>query len=175
MDNPAKDPAGNEKVGGKLGKKGMLNGKNKWYIVGGLGIVAVLVFFFVSRSNSSASPAATTTAGTGDPSTNPATDGSQLAATGPPGQTGATGPAGPKGARGPRGRRGKKAPVHHKSKPTPMKRAGVAEFTTVRPGDTLGSIASRYSVPGGGQALYHQNRAVVGSSTNIHPGQRLKI
>lgn len=169
-DNPAKDPAGDEKVGGKLGKK--VNGKNKWYIIAALGAVAILVFFFVSRSNSAATQ---TSATQPDPTANPQTNGAQDAATGPPGQTGATGPAGPKGAKGPRGRRGKKAPVHHKSKPTPMKRAGVAEFATVRPGDTLGSIASRYSVPGGGEALYHRNRSVVGSSANVHPGQRLKI
>lgn len=165
-------------------KKGLLTGKNKWYVVGGLGILAVLVFFFVSRSNSNAAGATTTTGGTGlDPSTQAALQGAlqgQGASGGFPGiagDTGPAGPAGPPGKRGKQGKRGKPAPVHHvPHKPPPHKRVGHTTFVTVRPGDTLSKIAQRNDVQGGWSALYHQNRSVVGSNPNvIHPGQRLRI
>ena len=182
-DNPAKDPAGNEKVGPK---KGMLTGKNKWYVVGGLGIVAVLVFFFVSRSNSSASPTtATTDAGTADPTaaqdgTGDNGDGSLVGPAGPAGPAGATGATGPKGPKGAKG----STPKPKKSKPVPDKKtvgskvpkSSNTKFYTVKPGDTLSGIASQFNVKGGWQTIYHTNRSVIGRNPNmIHPGQRIKV
>lgn len=47
---------------------------------------------------------------------------------------------------------------------------------TVRAGDWLSTIASRYGHPGGWQALYQLNRSVVGSNPNlIRPGMRLTV
>jgi resuscitation-promoting factor RpfA len=195
-DNPAKDPAGEEKVGpGKDKKKGgMLTGKNKWYVIGGLGIVAVLVFYFVSRSNANQPGGTATTAGGGlDPSTQAALQSAlqgQAAAGGYAGLAGPAGPAGPAGERGktgktgkvgrrgPSGRTGKTGdkgppghthPHHHSSKPR-------TQFYTVRPGDSLSRIASRHNISGGWHTLYRENRGVIGSNPNvIHPGQRLRI
>lgn len=187
-DTPAADPAGNEKV--KLGKKGMLTGKNKWYVIGGLGILAVLVFFFVSRSNSNAAPGTATTTGTSmDPATQAALQSAlqgqsaagyaYQASTGPQGVEGPTGPQGKTGKTGPRGKTGKKAP---KPKNVPPRRGpvhnrpGKTQFYMVRPGDTLSKIASSHHVSGGWHSLYSMNRNVVGSNPNvIHPGQRLKL
>jgi hypothetical protein len=103
----------NEKV-----PKGKLKTKNtKWYIVGGLAVVAVLVFFFVRQSNSSAANTSGTAATTLDPSTQAALQNALQAqsgayssgsgtftgaqgSAGPQGATGATGPAGPRGPAG---------------------------------------------------------------------------
>jgi nucleoid-associated protein YgaU len=178
-DTPAKDPAGNEKVGPK---KGMLTGKNKWYVVGGLGILAVLVFFFVSRSNANAGG---TTGGTATTSLDPATQAalqsalqaqagsgySGSGATGATGPAGATGPPGPRGKRGPQGKQGppppKRPPPHHRS---------TGSFYIVKPRDTLSSIAAQQGIKGGWHQLYSMNRSVVGSNPNvIHPGQRLRV
>ena len=173
---------------GKGKKKGLLTGKNKWYVIGGLGIVAVLVFFFVSRSNSNAAGTQTSTGGNGglDPSTQAALEsalqGQASGAFGGGGIAGDTGPAGPAGPPGPPGKQGKpgkpgKPPKHTvPHRPPPHKRVGKTQFVTVRPGDTLSSIAAKNHVAGGWTALYHKNRGVVGSNPNvIHPGQRLKI
>ncbi len=47
---------------------------------------------------------------------------------------------------------------------------------TVRPGDTLSAIAAALAVPGGWEALYHANRAVVGPDPNIlRPGITLTL
>ena len=47
---------------------------------------------------------------------------------------------------------------------------------TVRSGDTLSAIASRYGVAGGWSALYSANRSTIGSNPNlIRPGQRLTV
>jgi len=90
-------PEKDEKI---LGGKGKGAGKYKWYIIGGLALVAVLVFYFVQRSGSASS------AGAASPST--ATDPN----TGQPVNSyngiGPEGPAGPAGPRGPRGRPPKK-------------------------------------------------------------------
>ena len=179
-DTPANDPAGNEKVG----KKGMLTGKNKWYVIGGLGILAVLVFFFVSRSNANAAGGTTsTTTGGLDPSTQAALDSAlqeqaanaaqYQAATGPQGPAGPAGPAGPQGKTGKTGKTGPPA-----KKTTKVNAGGTnkGQYYNVKPGDTLSSIASKFNYKGGWEALYHANRGVVGSNPNvIHPGQRLKV
>jgi nucleoid-associated protein YgaU len=183
-DNPAKDPAGNEKVGPKKG--GMLTGKNKWYVVGGLGIVAVLVFFFVSRSKSNAAGSTTATTGTQlDPSTQAALETALQGQAGsagfsglegPAGPAGPTGPAGAAGAAGKPGTPGKPAPKPKPSSHPMVKSAGSGHFYTVKSGDTLSSIASRFSYKGGWQALYSANRHAVGSNPNmIHAGLRLKV
>lgn len=183
-DTPAPPKGDDKSPKNKKGKGGLLTGKNKWYVVGGLGLLAVLVFFFVSRSNSNAG-ATTTTGGTGlDPSTQAALQGAlqgQGASGGFPGIAGDTGPAGPRGATGKRGKQGKpgkpgKRTLMHPPHTPPHKRAGHTTFYTVRPGDTLSKIAAQHNVSGGWSALYHHNRGVVGSNPNaIHPGQRLRI
>jgi nucleoid-associated protein YgaU len=178
---------GTEKVGPDIKKKGkMLEGKNKWYIIGGLGIVAVLVFYFVSRSNSASSGGTTaTTGGAMDPATQAALQ-SALQGQGAAGyayqaSTGPQGVAGPPGATGKPGKRGKPGkpgkPGHHvPHRPPPHKRVGHTVFHTVRPGETLSGIARDNNVAGGYTTLYHMNRGVIGSNPNvIHPGQRLKI
>jgi nucleoid-associated protein YgaU len=176
---------GEEKVG--KGKKGLLTGKNKWYVVGGLGLLAVLVFFFVSRSNANAADTTTTTGAGGlDPSTQAALQGalqgqgSGIGVIGPAGPPGAAGAAGKRGKQGKQGKPGKRTLMHPPHtvphKPPPHQRAGHTNFVTVRPGDSLSKIASQNNVSGGWEALYHKNRGVVGSNPNvIHPGQRLKI
>jgi hypothetical protein len=79
--------------------KGSKLSKYKWWIVGGLAILAVLVFYFVQRSNSNA------LGSTGSTTSVPGGTGTQIGIPGPPGPEG---PTGPKGARGKRGKRGKK-------------------------------------------------------------------
>jgi nucleoid-associated protein YgaU len=186
-DNPAKDPAGKEKVGPKKG--GKLD-KYKWWIVGALGLVAVLVFFFVSRSNSNAAGTAGTTGGTTlDPATQAALESALQAqaagglagagsagGVGDTGATGATGAAGPPGPTGPTGPAGKPAPSP-KPKPKPKPKTGSnTKWYTVKSGDTLSGIASKFNYKGGWHALYSANRGVVGSNPNlIHPGMRLKV
>jgi resuscitation-promoting factor RpfA len=177
MDNPAKDPAGEQKVGPK---GNMLSGKKKWYVIGGLGALAVLVFYFVSRSNSAAAGGSTTTT-SGTSGLDPATEAALQSALqaqagsayggggveGSTGPAGATGPAGPRGKRGKTGKRGPAPKPQHKN-PT--------SYAMVRPGQTLSTIASTHNVKGGWQQLYSMNRSVIGSNPNIiHPGQRLKI
>jgi hypothetical protein len=56
----AEHGAGHNEQHGK--KKDLFSGNGKWYLIGGLGLVAVLVFLFVKRSNSNAS---SNTSGTG--------------------------------------------------------------------------------------------------------------
>lgn len=184
-DNPAKDPAGEQKVGPDGKKKGgMLTGKNKWYVVGGLGLIAVLVFVFVSRSNSAGTGAASTTGTAMDPATQAALQsalqGQAAGALAGQGEAGASGPAGSTGPAGPRGKRGKTgatgATGPKAKRPPVTTRGGNTHMITVRPGDTLSQLASRYNVKGGWTALYHTNRSTIGSNPNvIHPGQRLKV
>lgn len=193
MAEVAKDPTGegSEKV---PKKGGMTTGKKKWYLVAGLGIVAVLVFVFVRKSNanaSSATPGAATT--TMDPATQAALQNAlqgqgaagyaYQAATGPQGVPGSVGPTGPTGPTGPIGKTGatgatgKPAPKPTpKPTPTTSKGSTQTQYYTVKAGDTLSGIASQFHISGGYQALYAANRSVVGSNPNmIHPGLRLKI
>lgn len=162
-----------------------MTGKKKWYVIGGLGILAVLVFFFVSRSNQNATGTTTTTSGSGlDPSTQAALESAlQAQAAGGyagAGTTGATGPAGaqgPQGPQGPPGKRGKRGKPGDKGgfvgPPQPKRKTS---YYIVKPRDTLSSIASQHHIRGGWQQLYSMNRSVVGSNPNvIHPGQRLKV
>lgn len=177
------------------GKKGgLMTGKYKWYVVGGLGLIAVLVFVFVRKSNANASggtPGAAST--TLDPATQAALQSSlqaqsaagyaYQAATGPPGVAGPTGPAGAAGAAGAKGATGAKGPAGTPGvpgkpapKPTTAKGQTQTQYYTVRAGDNLSSIAGRFGVSGGWQKLYANNRQAVGSNPNmIHPGLRLKI
>jgi LysM repeat protein len=183
---------GNEKVP-KKGKGQLLTGKYKWYVVGGLGLIAVLVFVFVRKSNANASGGNGTTGATTamDPATQAALQSalqgqsaagySYQAATGPQGVPGPAGPAGPAGAAGAAGKAGapgpagKPAPKPPAPKPAP-KPASTAHYYTVKSGDSLSKIASQFHIAGGWQALYNSNRSAVGSNPNlIHPGLRLKI
>lgn len=121
------DPAGEEKIP-KLGKKGPWY-KNKWAIVGVLGAIAVLTFFFVQRSNKNAQGNAASASGSGSnltPSDLAAIQGiiggyaggtgAGAGVPGPAGAAGPPGPAGPPGKQGPPGKSGgggKKKPPGH--------------------------------------------------------------
>jgi LysM domain len=129
------EPEGEEKVPKK--GKGLLTGKNKWYVVGGLAVVAVLVFYFVRKSNANAAGGATgtSTGATGtqlDPATQAALQGALQAqaaqglsgasgAQGPEGQPGPTGAPGPTGGPGPTGPPGPPGPGGKPPPPPPKK------------------------------------------------------
>lgn len=183
-----------------------LKGKNtKWYLIGGLGIVALLVFVFVRQSNANAGNSASAAGPSGglDPSTEaalqsalsaqasgafsgggavqgppgPAGPQGAAGAAGAKGATGATGARGATGATGPRGTAGKTTTVAPKAapKPAPAPKHTGKTYYTVKPGDNLSVIASRFHLPNW-QSLYNANRSVVGGNPNlIHPGQRLLI
>jgi len=174
--------------------KGGMWGKYKWYIVGALGLIAVLVFFFVRKSNANATGGSSGTSQSGmDPATAAALQNAlqgqasagyaYQAATGPagpPGPTGATGATGKQGPPGPPGKPGSKPPIPlppRRPKPIPTQpRHPVGKTYIVRPGDTLSGIASRMHVSGGWQNLYSLNRHVIGGNPNmIHPGQKLTL
>jgi nucleoid-associated protein YgaU len=192
------DPAGEEKVGppGKDKKGGLMTGKYKWYVVGGLGLVAVLVFFFVRRSSSNA--AAGTGTGTSTTSMDPATQAAlqsalqaqsaagyqYQAATGPQGVPGPTGPAGAAGAAGAKGATGATGAAGKPGAPSPASVQKQTTYYTVKAGDTLTSIATRLhsqyhwsgTIAQNVSHLYSVNRQVIGSNPNlIHPGQKLVI
>jgi LysM repeat protein len=68
--------------------------------------------------------------------------------------------------------------VAHKpvSKPVAQHHTTGAGSYTVKPGDTLSKIAAAHHVAGGWQALYAENRAVIGGNPNvIHVGEKLVI
>ena len=177
----------------KVPKKGMLTGKNKWYVVGALAAIAVLVFVFVKKSNSTA--AASTTSGSTDTSgtTDSATDaalesslaaqGSSMGDPGAAGATGATGAAGSAGAKGATGAAGKAGTSGQNGKAGTAGKTGSSggglpstQYYTVKSGDTLSSIAAKFKIKGGYQTLYNDNRGAIGSNPNlIHPGLRLKL
>lgn len=182
----ANSPSGGD--GKKPGKKGgLLTGKYKWYVVGGLGLIAVLVFVFVRKSNANA----TSDTGGGvttamDPSTQAALQSAlqgqgaagyaYQAATGPQGVPGPTGPAGAVGKTGPTGKTGAAGKPAPKPAPKPAGTGTNQRTYVVKSGDSLSKIASQFHISGGWQKLYSTNRGVVGSNPNlIHPGLRLKI
>lgn len=172
----------------------------RMYLIGGLGIVAVLVFFFVRKSNSNT--AATTAAAT--PSTTGALDPNTLATLqslgllgsgstgmqgtgGATGNTGATGPPGPAGPPGPTGDVSQAVANEIGHGGTAADYAarlawGLNAGTTtawhptvihVTPGETLASLAAKYHIVGGAQGLYNLNRSVIGANQQIHPGMVL--
>ena len=64
----ADSPEGTPTSTANKGKSGKWLAKNKWYVIGGLAGIAILVFYFVNRSNANAAGAGNTTATT--PATN---------------------------------------------------------------------------------------------------------
>jgi nucleoid-associated protein YgaU len=68
-------------------------------------------------------------------------------------------------------------PAPRPSAPKPGTKPKAKTLTyTVRAGDTLSAIATRYGVEGGWPKLYADNRSVVGTNPNlIRPGQRLRV
>lgn len=197
---PAKD-AHSKEANEKVPKKGgLLTGKNKWYVVGGLAIIAVLVFYFVRKSNSSASGSSTTgTSSTLDPATEAALQsalqaqagnayqagvtGSQgstgaAGATGPAGAAGPTGPAGPAGPTGPAGPAGSSGGNKGGSTGSTKSGGGVPTTKTtyssytVKPGQTLAQIANMFGVSVA--SLAHSNVYVSGEVPgNAKVGQTL--
>jgi len=185
--------------------------KYRWWIVGGLAILAAFAFFLIRNKN--AQQSSTTGIPSGTSPIDPATGlpyaseygygglGSSFAQglsgiTGPQGPTGPAGPPGPAGAPGPAGKPGviptprifcalgtRYAVVNGKPtcvkvtvpKPPPVIKKPVKQtFYTVKSGDTLSAIASRYHMSW--QTLYNMNKSAVGSNPNlIHPGLRLKV
>lgn len=180
-------PGGAKEGNEKVPKKGLMTGKYKWYVVGGLGLIAVLVFVFVRKSNANAGSGATgATTTTMDPSTQAALQSalqaqsaagySYQASTGPAGVAGPAGAAGAVGKTGATGKTGPTGKPGPASKPPTAKASQQTQYYTVKAGDTLGKIAWATHTPGGWQNLYNLNRSVVGSNPNlIHPGQRLKL
>lgn len=200
---PAKD-AGSKEANDKLPKKGMLTGKNKWYVVGGLALIAVLVFFFVRKSNSASSGTTAQTASI-DPATGfpygSAQDQATLAAQsasggvaasqgaqGDTGAAGATGPAGPAGPAGPTGPAGNTTTTSgNGSGGTTSKKIGTASSSyVVKAGDTLASIAARFGISVA--TLAHANTYVsgevagnkkvgqtLGTGAGLKTGQTLKV
>lgn len=111
---------GSKEANEKHPKKGGKLDKYKWYIIGGLAVIAVLVFYFTRQSSANSSSSAADQAAAGiDPSTGIpyASEYGAGGAYGIPGPTGATGATGATGPRGPRGPAGK-APVKKKKKKT---------------------------------------------------------
>jgi nucleoid-associated protein YgaU len=188
-DPPQNDGLDKKPPPGKKG--GLMTGKYKWYVVGGLGLIAVLVFVFVRKSNANASGGTPGAASTTLDQATQADIQSSLqaqsaagytyqAATGPAGVAGPTGPAGAAGAKGATGAKGPAGtpgvPGKPAPKPTTAKGQTQTQYYTVRSGDSLSKIAGQFGVAGGWQKLYANNRAAVGSNPNmIHPGLRLKI
>jgi LysM repeat protein len=193
----SKSPKANE----KQPKKGLLTGKNKWYVVGGLAVVAVLVFFFVSRSNSSGS--STTASRTNlDPATQAALQSALQAQAaggltsagggGTTGDTGATGPAGPAGPAGPTGATGNagsgSSPAGNNNTGSANGKPTGSAFSsyTVKAGDSLASIAARFGISV--TQLAHANVYVagevpgnkkvgqtLGTGAGVKTGQVLKV
>lgn len=177
-DLPAKDknsPEANEKVP----KKGLKTSKNKWYLVGGLGVIAVLVFFFVSRSKANAAGTSTTGSATSlDPATQAALQsalqGQAAAGLSYQASTGPAGPAGPAGPQGNPGAAGSPSPV---TTPAPavsskVPATGTASQTyTVRPGDTLAGLATKYGISV--TQLAHANVYVAGEAPGKAAGTQL--
>jgi LysM repeat protein len=184
---PASD-SGSAEANSKVPKKGLKTGKQKWYIVGGLAAVAILVFYFVSRSKSSAAASGTTatTGTTLDPATQAALQNALGSASqannavtqgdpGSAGPAGAVGATGKTGATGATGKSGTSSKTPAKAPPKSSSSAPKTQYYTVRPGDSLSKIAGQFHLPNW-QALYNMNRTVVGNNPNlIHPGMRLKI
>jgi Collagen triple helix repeat (20 copies) len=142
--------SGSKEANEKHPKKGKL-GKYKWYIVGALAVIAVLVFYFTrssaansSSANTADDSAAQTAAAGIDPSTgipyaseygSGGSDGS-IGPAGPAGPTGATGAKGAKGAKGATGKTGKtgktgtiKKIIKKKKTPVKTKTTGPAKKT----------------------------------------------
>lgn len=104
---------------------------------------------------------------------------------GPAGAPGPTGPPGPAGTPGPTGAPTPtpapapapvptvaKPPAPRPVQPTPPK---LQSYTVVH-GDNLSAIAARLHIRGGWQALYNQNRTVIGGNPNlIFAGQKLNL
>lgn len=103
-------------------KKGGKLDKYKWYIVGGLAVVAILVFYFVNRSNSQAQQSTAGGQGSGiDPNTGlPYASEYGNFPGGGFGGGGGIGPAGPPGPPGPPGKGGG-GRHHHKRDRDPHK------------------------------------------------------
>lgn len=188
----AKTPEANSKVP----KKGLLRGKNKWYVVGALAAIALLVFIFVRKSNSNSATGGSTTPidpATGLPQGS-AQDQAALAAqasagglgapqgatgaigdTGPAGPAGPAGPSGATGSTGATGTNGNTGKTGQPGKPgttgSPKPRTAFTNYT-VRAGDTLASIAARFGVSVA--TLAHANVYVTGElAGNKKVGQQL--
>lgn len=172
----------------------------KFVIVGGVAALLLVLYLFMHKSSANASAAnQQTVAANGgiDPGTgylygSPADlaamggAGAYSSVPGPAGAQGPAGPAGPQGKQGPAGPPGKTPggkpkprPIDHgpgNHRPPAPKPVRGHETYTVKPGDTLFSIAHREKVTGGWQQLYRANRNVVGNNPNmVHPGMTLHI
>jgi|SRR5277367_1848526 len=191
-EEPAK-PAGDKKIGPESKGKGSFVEKHKPWLYGGVAIVLVIIFLLMRHSSSSASSTPSTTAANSgiDPSTGylygspadiAAQGGSGTTSTipGPAGSTGATGAT---GATGPAGAAGKAATPGT----TTTSKSGTTstQTYTVKPGDTLASIAAKFGVSVA--ALAHGNTYVkgeasaakvgtpLGTGAGLKTGQTLKV
>lgn len=192
------DAHGTAEAGNPVKKLPGKNDKMKYYIIGGLALVALLVFFFVHKSSSatSAAPTGSTVAGYGATGTNSLlssllssgmlnnSGGSNPYSNGITGPRGATGPAGAAGAAGGAGPAGPSGtnstvPVKTTTKvPTPIKPGGpikspANQTITVQKGQTLLSLSEKYFGTSNRTALAHMNG--LGTGAGLKTGQKLKV
>lgn len=167
--------------------------KTTIFIVGGI-VIAGILFIIVRGSSGSSSSAGTAS---NDPGSSNGLSQADLAGLlssipqGPPGMAGAAGATGAKGATGARGKTGakgapgkpapkpkpKKPPVHKKPPPrraTPQTNlASRTTHYTVKPGETTASVAAKHGMDS--SSLFAANRTVMGSSAQVHAGQRVQV
>ena len=185
---------GSKAANEKTPKKGLMTGNSKWYVIAGLGGVALLVFFFVRSSNNNANSSNAANSPSLDPTTAAAlqsalanlSTGNSANNTGIQGPTGPAGPAGPAGAAGatgktgPAGPAGKPAPAPKpkpkpKPKPPPEKEDSGATF--ILPSMVSHGISGMYTVKAGDTlqsisnklgtsytGLYAVNRHMIGNN-----------
>lgn len=131
-------PKGNDGLDGKPGGKKKKAQNYKWYLIGGLAVLAVLVFYFTNRSNSNA--AAAQSGSTAQDMNNLPMGGVYPPAT-PYGGGYYGGGRGPRGPAGPPGPRGKPGPNPKGKKPPNHKVAGTY-FVNVTRNESLSQLAS---------------------------------
>lgn len=184
---PATDK-GTKEANEKTPKKGMLTGKNKWYVVGALAAIAVLVFVFVRKSNANSATTGTTSSTNLDPATQAALQSALQAQAsgigeGSGGLTGATGDIGPAGPAGPAGPIGPAGPAGSAGGNTggstgstghgggvPTVKTTFSSYT-VKAGESLASIAAKFGISVA--QLAHANVYVSGEAGKNKVGQRL--
>jgi|SRR5215472_15355498 len=175
--------ADNEAVPGTGKAKAFMQKHKTALIVGGVFVFLIIGYLWYRNQNAGVSSSSPYSAGYGgNPPGNPA--GAVLQ--GPPGPPGPEGPIGPRGPRGPVDNDKKKRPKPPRRHVPPRKPISVQPrvhpaiaasnntvFHTVQPGEQTAGVAARHSMDS--SSLYGMNRAVMGGSTQVRPGQRLRV
>lgn len=160
--------------------------KTPLIIIGVVGLL--LIGYLMYRSNSANAAGSTSTTGGTDTSGSSGISSGDLASLlsqipqGPPGAEGPAGPQGPQGPQGKQGNPGKKGQKGNPGKPGPriisprhpaITLANRTTYHTVKPGETSVGVAGRHGMDV--SSLYGANRAVMGNSTDVRAGQRLRV